>query len=172
MSAPTIRESRPEDWAAIEGFYPAAFPDEDLLPLAATLFETPEVLSLVALSGGRVAGHVMFTRCGIEGAPEVVSLLGPLAVAPEAQGQGIGGALVRAGLTRLEADGVVRVFVLGDPDYYRRFGFEPDADVATPCPIPEEWCPAWQSLGLGGAAALKGRLAVPAPWRDPALWAA
>jgi putative acetyltransferase len=176
LSGLAIRESGPEDWAAIEDLYPAAFPDEDLLPLVATLFEAPETLSLVAqagvaLAGDRITGHVLFTRCGIDGAPDAVALLGPLAVAPKAQGQGVGSALVRAGLARLEAEGVVRVFVLGDPDYYGRFGFAPDADVATPYPIPEEWRAAWQSLGLGGAAALKGRLSVPAPWRDPALWA-
>jgi putative acetyltransferase len=63
--------------------------------------------------------------------------------------------------------------VLGDPAYYARFGFRPERGVAPPFPIPEAWAEAWQGLALApDAPAPQGRLTVPAPWADPALWAA
>ncbi len=171
-----IRDGAADDWAALERLYPAAFPDEDLLPLLRALLEDPcGVLSLAAVSGNAVAGHVVFTPCGIDdgnGGTVRAALLGPLAVAPDYQRRGVGGALVRAGLARLETDGFSQVFVLGDPAYYGRFGFVPRAPVATPCPIPEEWAAAWQVLALGDAEPVPaGSLSVPLPWRRPELWA-
>ena len=126
-----IRESVAGDRAAIEALYPQAFPDEDLVPLVrALLAEGPAVLSLVAATGSGVAGHVLFTRCGLAGGTGAAALLAPLCVAPARQRQGIGSALARAGLRRLEDEGVGRVFVLGDPAYYGRLGFRPEGKVS------------------------------------------
>ena len=168
-----IRESLPSDVALIEELYPNAFPDEDLLPLVRELLrEGPTVLSLVVIADKALAGHVMFTTCSIAGRPDKVALLAPLAVAPDWQRQGIGSAIVRAGLRRLENAGTVQVYVLGDPAYYRRFGFERDDGVTPPYPLPKEWQGAWQSLSLRGhKPPLPGKLSVPRPWRQPALWA-
>lgn len=167
-----IRESAPADRAAIEALYPEVFPQEDLLPLVGTLLrEGGSVLSLVALRGVALVGHGVFTMCSIEGSSARAALLGPLAVAPAAQQQGIGSAIVRTGLQRLERDGVVSVFVLGDPAYYRRFGFTPETRVAPPYALPEAWRGAWQSRRLGTMAPPEaGTLCVPRPWREPALW--
>lgn len=168
-----VRESLPTDLASIEVLYPEAFPDEDLLPLVRTLLrEESVVLSLVGIVGESLAGHVIFTTCSVSGATDKVALLGPLAVAPDRQRQGIGSAIVRAGLQRLEIAGVTQVYVLGDPVYYGRFGFLPDLGVTPPYPLPEEWRGAWQSLSLGGAKPPRqGKLSVPKPWRQAALWA-
>ena len=167
---PDIRQSRPQDRAAIETLYPAAFPEENLLPLVGELLAA-DVLSLVAMSGSALSGHAMFSRCGLEGQTVNLALLGPLAVAPDRQRQGIGGALVRAGLQQLQASGAALVLVLGDPVYYSRFGFAREDGVAAPYPLPKEWHGAWQSLRLkDGDAPLKGVLTVPPPWRNPALW--
>jgi putative acetyltransferase len=168
-----IRESLPADGPLIEKLYPAAFPDEDLLPLVLELLdEGPQVLSLVALVDRVLAGHVAFTMCGIAGQTNQVALLAPLAVAPERQRRGIGSALVRDGLQRLKAEGVVQVQVLGDPAYYGRFGFRPDDGVIPPYPLPEAWRSAWQSISLyDRRPPLRGILSVPRPWRQPALWA-
>lgn len=168
-----IRESQPNDVAAIERLYPDAFPDEDLLPLVRELLrEDSVVLSLVGISDRALVGHVIFTTCSIAGRTDTVALLGPLAVAPDRQRQGIGSAIVRAGLRRLENAGTRHVYVLGDPAYYGRFGFEPDHAVSPPYPLPEEWQGAWQSLGLRDSGPpLRGKLSVPRPWRRPALWA-
>ena len=168
-----IRESRPGDLAAIETLYPDAFPDEDLLPLVRDLERAgPTVVSLVAIDEQALVGHAVFTLCGIAGRPDKVALLGPLAVASARQRRGIGNAIVRAGLRRLEEAGASRVYVLGDPAYYGRFGFEAEDGVTPPYPLPEEWHGAWQSLGLGGdTPAIRGKLSVPHPWRQQALWA-
>lgn len=165
-----VREGRAADWPALAALYPAAFPDEDLVPLVRALLELGRgVLSLVAERADAVVGHVVFTACAIEGRGERVDLLGPLAVAPRAQRTGIGGALVRAGLARVAAAGSAQVQVLGDPAYYGRFGFERDAVVAPPYALPEAWRGAWQAVRLGGAAPA-GRLVVPEPWMRAALW--
>ena len=168
-----IRESLPSDLASIEKLYSDAFPDEDLLPLVIELLqEAPIVLSLVAMIGASLAGHVIFTRCSIAGNTDKVALLGPLAVAPAWQRQGIGSAIVRSGLQRLKNAGVTQVYVLGDPAYYGRLDFVPEDGVAPPYPLPEEWRGAWQTISLRSAGPpRRGKLSVPQPWLQPGLWA-
>ena len=173
MNKIEIRESRAGDLASIEKLYPDAFPDEDLLPVVRELLEsTSGVLSLVAISNAALAGHGVFTTCNIAESDDTAALLGPLAVAPSGQRQGIGGKIIHAGLQRLRTCNVSLVCVLGDPDYYGRFGFVPELGVAPPYPLPVEWRGAWQSINLGDIAfSGTGTLSVPAPWRRPALWA-
>lgn len=167
-----IRTFQPQDRPAITAFYPQAFPDEDLVPLLQKLLDdTGNVVNLVALRDGAVIGHVAFTRCGIGGRTERLGLLGPLAVAPQYQKQGIGSALVRSGMERVGADGVTQVFVLGDPDYYSRFGFVQENKITPPYDLPEQWRPGWQSVMLGAPGHRpEGPLSVPEPWRERALW--
>lgn len=170
----TIRDVEAGDAPALDTLYPDAFPDEDLLPLVHALEDDPSVIaSLVATIGSCVAGHVLFTRCGLVDSPATMALLAPLAVAPAWQRQGVGSALVRKGLGRMAAAGVDRVFVLGDPAYYGRLGFTPETQVAPPYPLPAEWGDAWQSQPVGTTPGVDaaGTLAVGGPWRDPALWA-
>jgi len=169
-----IRESVPSDTLAIEALYPDAFPEEDLLPLVRDLLPDSAVaLSLVGTIDSQIAGHVIFTRCGITGITVNVALLGPLAVAPSWQKQGIGSALVRAGLRRLEDTDCAGVFVLGDPRYYSRLGFVREPRIEPPFSLPVEWIDAWQSLYLDDSLpTLGGRLTVPRQWREPSLWAA
>ena len=168
-----VRTSVSGDLPAIEALYPDAFPDEELLPLVRDLLrEVPKPLSLVATINTNLVGHVMFTRCGIAGSCSRVALLGPLAVASAWQRRSCGSALVRDGLKQLEHDGTTHVYVLGDPAYYRRFGFMPESHVLPPYPLPEEWRSAWQSIGLGGSSAqVSGKLSLPRTWLQPSLWA-
>ena len=168
----TIRTSSSGDLAEIERLYPLAFPDEDLLPLVRDLLrEATSVLSLVATIDAQLAGHVVFTQARIADRGERAALLGPLAVSPVYQRQGVGGALVHAGLQRLEQETVDRVFVLGDPAYYGRFGFQPGSVVDPPYPLPAEWQDAWQSLSLAGSDLSRpGRLGLPDQWLQPSLW--
>jgi putative acetyltransferase len=84
-------------------------------------------LSLVAVEDDRVVGHVAFSPVVIDGHDEGWFGLAPVAVLPQHQRKGIGHALIEAGLQRLRQDGAAGCVVLGDPDYYRRFGFEVDA---------------------------------------------
>ncbi len=168
-----IRESLPNDIASIEKLYQDAFPDEDLLLLVRKLLqETPIVLSLVGIVDTSLAGHAIFTTCGVAGNTDKVALLGPLAVTTAWQRRGIGSAIVRAGLQRLENTGVIQVYVLGDPAYYGRLGFVPEVGVTPPYPLPEEWRGAWQSINLRSAEPpSRGELSVPRPWLQSALWA-
>ena len=103
----------------------AAFGRPDEADLVGALRADGDVaLSLVAVADGAVAGHVLFSPMA---APFPALALAPVAVLPERQGRGIGGALIREGLARAEARGWRGVFVLGEPAYYRRFGFDAKA---------------------------------------------
>lgn len=168
-----IRESIADDLTSLESIYPAAFPDEDLLPVVRDLLQDASIaMSLVATIDSQVTGHVIFTECRVDSSDDKVSLLAPLAVLPGFQKQGIGSAIVRDGLQRLTQAGISRVFVLGDPAYYSRFGFAPDSSVEPPFPLPDEWTEAWQSLNLTGVPLRgPGKLSVPSPWCHRELWA-
>lgn len=173
MAKINIRESVIGEIDAILSLYAAAFPEEDLESLVRRLLsEPPGVSSLVAFVDGVLAGQGCFTLCGIDGAGATAALLGPLAVAPDCQGMGIGSALVRDGFVQMKQAAVSSVYVLGDPEYYGRFGFRPETNVQPPYPLPEEWHDAWQSVPLEEDLAIAtGTLTVPPPWRDRALWA-
>ena len=167
------RDSAPNEVSSIERVYADAFPDEDLVPLVKKLLKEDKsiVRSILGITDGDVAGHGIFTTCGVIGTPDKVALLAPLAVAPHYQRQGIGTTIVCAGLRHLEQAGINRVFVLGDPTYYRRFGIEREDHVEPPYTLPEEWLGAWQSLNLQKSnAPLRGKLSVPKPWLRRALW--
>jgi putative acetyltransferase len=83
-------------------------------------------VSLVAVQGGEVVGHVAFSPVSIAGAGGGWYGLGPVSVEPALQGRGVGQALIRAGIERLVERDAAGCVVLGDPGYYRRFGFESD----------------------------------------------
>lgn len=168
-----IHESDQGDAAAIELLYPDAFPEEDLLPLVRDLLQdSMTVMSLVGTSNSQVVGHVVFTYCGVAGSNVKAALLGPLAVAPMWQKQGIGSALVRAGLQRLQDAAINLVCVLGDPAFYGRLGFVQEDLVEPPFPLPAEWDGAWQSQYLGDKSVpCAGKFSVPSQWLQPALWA-
>jgi putative acetyltransferase len=173
MGEVEIRESRAGDFPSIEKLYRDAFPDEDLVPLVGELLESAsDVLSLVAIDADVLSGHGVFTACTIVETNDAAALLGPLAVVPARQRQGIGRKIIDAGLQRLRADGVNLVCVLGDPDYYGRSGFAPERGIVPPYALPDEWRDAWQSINLGEVPSSgAGTLSVPEPWRQPALWA-
>ena len=116
-----IRSEMPGDVVAIRIVEEVAFgrPDEarliDDLRAAGDL-----VFSLVAVDDDTVVGHVLFSRMK---APFPALALGPVAVQPEYRRAGIGSRLIREGIARSEAAGWRGIFVLGDPAFYRRFGF-------------------------------------------------
>jgi putative acetyltransferase len=87
---------------------------------------TQPQLSLVAERDDEVVGHVFFSPVAIEGARDAPASAGlaPLAVTPVEQGRGIGSALVREGLSRCVGLGWRAVFLIGNPAYYGRFGFQ------------------------------------------------
>ncbi len=167
-----FRLSTHADQEFIEAIYPEAFPDEDLLPVIRDLLREPSgILSIVAVSDGAIVAHMIMTSCKVAGHDENVALLGPLAVTPEWQRQGIGSAIVNTALEKMESQGVAVVYVLGDPNYYGRLGFMTESKVMPPYPLPDAWQGAWQALSLGSnRKSLDGRLEVPQPWRHRELW--
>jgi putative acetyltransferase len=167
-----IRETGPAEREALLGIYPQAFPDEDLIPLVRDLLaDGAQVLSLAAYRGDALAGHIAFTACGVGENDGSCALLAPLAVLPGYQRQGIGTALIRAGLRQLKKLGAAKVFVLGDPAYYGLTGFVPEREVELPYPMPAEWADAWQSLKVSRKVTVgPGKVALPDFWMKPELW--
>ncbi len=115
------------DWSAVYTVCEAAFGQPLEADLVHRLHDDGElILSLMAYAG-KPAGHVAFSRLAFHETPTLKGCaLAPLAVAPAFQRQGVGSTLVRYGLGRLRDDGHDLVLVLGEPDYYARFGFTPD----------------------------------------------
>lgn len=168
----TVRQSEARDEPAIVALYPRAFPDEDLVGLVRGLLRHPALaLSLVASRAGELVGHIAFTQCQVADDRRSVALLGPIAVSPDVHRRGVGTVLINAGFAALKSAGVSFVFVLGDPAYYARFGFEPEERVLPPYALPNEWTTAWRSLALSDDKAFPtGQLRVPDIWDNPALW--
>ena len=94
-------------------------------------------LSLVAEIDGVVVGHIAFSPGAIGGTSSGWFVLGPVAVLPDHQGEGIGRALVEAGLDALRSRGARGCVLVGDPAFYCRFGFRPDPSI-TWHGVPEE----------------------------------
>jgi len=88
--------------------------------------EADPVVSMVAEADGAIVGHILFSPVTLSADSGFFGLgLGPMAVLPEFQRQGVGSALLRAGLDECRKLGCRAVFVLGHADYYPRFGFAP-----------------------------------------------
>ena len=130
-----IRPEQPTDHAAIGALTAAAFAavehsDQTEPEIIARLRAAGALtMSLVAIDGGEVVGHIAFSPVTIDGVDLGWFGLGPMSVKPGRQSQGIGSALVRQGLDRLRDRSAAGCVVLGDPAYYARFGFERDATL-------------------------------------------
>lgn len=130
---PFVRPAIHRDLDAILAVQRAAFGREQEADLVAALLSSGHaVCNLVALLDQQVVGHVLFT---LVQAPEGARLVGlaPLAVAPSAQQNGIGAALVFYAWPMLRDAGFDGVVVVGDPAYYARFGFVPASQWGLTC---------------------------------------
>jgi putative acetyltransferase len=138
----TIRAEREEDRAAVRAVNLSAFETPSEANLVDALREHARpVVSLVAEDNGAVVGHILFSPVSLSGHPGLEMMgLAPMAVASAHQRQGIGSALVRAGLERCRQLGVGAVVVLGHPEYYPRFGFSPSTrfGLVSEYEVPEE----------------------------------
>ena len=81
------------------------------------------IISLVAEIDGRVVGHIAFSPITISDGSTDWYGLGPVSVLPEVQKQGIGKSLIKKGLSMLKEMGAESCALVGDPEYYQRFGF-------------------------------------------------
>lgn len=152
-----IRAEAPADYAAIRSVLVSAFggvAEADLVELLRR--ERSIAIALVAEIAGDVCGYIVMSRLR---SPSDGLALAPVAVAPARQGAGIGSALVRKAIELARADGSSIVFVLGDPTYYRRFGFS--AEVAAPFRSPYSG-PHFMALRLAEQVTSSGTVAYPA----------
>ena len=147
-----VRACVPGDDQAVRAVHLGAFPTAVEADLVEQLQRDGEVvLSLVATEEECVVGHVLISRMTAEGDGRAYRAVGlaPIAVLPERQRSGVGAQLIREAVTRLREQGEDLVFLVGEPNYYRRFGFDP----ATAAPFASPYAgPYFMALALNDAA--------------------
>ena len=146
-----IRPERPGDIEAISAVTEMAFrtcphgEHTEQFIIAALRRTGALTVSLVAELDAKVAGHIAFSPVQISDGSSAWYALGPVSVVPELQGQGIGQALVNAGLDELRRLGAAGCVLVGEPGYYGRFGFRSRPELTMDA-VPQEVV---LSLGFG-----------------------
>lgn len=131
-----LEQETASDWWEVEALYDLCFaPGREALSSYRLRDGVPPVASLclTARDADAILGGVIRYWPVLIGVQEAL-LLGPIAVHPTRQGEGLGGALVRESLARAEQGGWHRVLLVGDAPYYAKFGFTQLADVVMPPP--------------------------------------
>ncbi|MCB9451561.1 MAG: N-acetyltransferase [Anaerolineaceae bacterium] len=147
---------RPEsalDYPVVAAIHRVAFGGGGEVNLVAAVRQSENyipALSLVAVLDEQVVGHILFSRCHIQGAERTVPALAlaPLAMLPAYQNQAVGTALMWEGLNACRQKRHEIVIVLGHPDYYTRFGFVPASTAGIHAPFPLEDDAAFMAQGL------------------------
>ena len=173
-----IRESLPADLEDVLAVEREAFGSEEEADLVRDLLNDPTAeprLSLLAFVDDQPVGHILFTQALFDPpAPLKGSILGPLAVIPSRQKEGIGGKLIEKGLDILKRQGVDWVFVLGHESYYPRHGFSPaqKQGFEPPYLFPVEFTNAWmaQALTLNPIDTYQGKVIPAQAFDDPKYW--
>ena len=131
-----IRPEQPADEQMIHdltvaAFEPVPYSDGSEASIIAGLREDGDLtVSLVAVEGSDIVGHVAFSPVTVGASSDGWYGLGPVSVCPDRQRKGIGSALINEGLSILRAQGAKGCALVGDPDYYGRFGFRSDGRVS------------------------------------------
>lgn len=150
---------KPEDWWEVEALYDLAFgPGREGLSsyrLREGVAPVAELCRVARDDEGVIGGAIRYWPVRVGGRPAL--LLGPVAVHPTHQGEGIGAALIADSLAAARALGWERVILVGDVPYYGRFGFARLEAVEMPPPTNPE-----RVLGLalvaGAWAGVEGRV--------------
>jgi putative acetyltransferase len=120
-----VREEDPTDSeiAAIREVNERAFGQDQEADIVDALRANGGFLhSLVATGDEHMVGHITYSPASIDNLRGAA--LGPIAVLPEHQRKGVGSQLIQAGNTRLRDEQCPFIIVVGDPQFYSRFGFE------------------------------------------------
>lgn len=128
----SIHNELARDAPAIRRVNEAAFGQREEADIVEALRKARAIsCSLVATQDNAVVGHILFSPVAIETDHRRLKAIGlaPMAVVPDQQRTGIGGALIRTGLEQLRGAGHSAVVVLGHPSYYPRFGFRPAREL-------------------------------------------
>ncbi|MFA8385839.1 MAG: GNAT family N-acetyltransferase [Pelagibaca sp.] len=132
----TLSAETREDWWEVEALYDLCFaPGREALSSYRLRDGVPPVASLSRVARdeqGMLGGAIRYWPVRIS--DQRVLLLGPVAVHPTAQGEGLGGALIRDSLDQATVEGWARVLLVGDAPYYQRFGFYKLDGVEMPPP--------------------------------------
>ncbi|WP_371156608.1 GNAT family N-acetyltransferase [Jannaschia sp. 2305UL9-9] len=149
-----LRQEIPDDHWEVEALMDLCFaPGRTALSSYRLRDDVPPArdLCLVARgSAGEVAGAIRFWPVRIGDRWDAM-LLGPVAVHPTRQGEGLGAFLIQSGLDRAHDAGVRRILLVGDSAYYTRFGFAVLRDVVMPPPTnPERVLGVWDWAGVTG----------------------
>lgn len=159
INDPVVRDEGPEDRAAVHHVEAEAFGGPDEADLVDVLRDDPSfAYSLVAVAGGEIVGHIMFTWLPVGDATALA--LAPLAVLPGHQRTGVGRALIAEGLRRARELKAPAVVVLGDPAYYGRFGFTTDHRITQSYGWPDS---AFQAIVYTD---IEGEAAYPTPFLE------
>lgn len=132
----TLTEEHPQDWWEVEALFDLCFAPgrtalssyrlrDDVAPLGA-------LARIARDETGAMAGAIRFWPIRVDTVPAL--LLGPVAVHPTHQGEGLGAMLIQGGLDAARNRGWARVMLVGDAPYYGRFGFTKLDDVEMPPP--------------------------------------
>lgn len=121
-----IRREEEKDFGQVRAILKSTFPtDAESRLVDALRGNGKAIVSLVAENDAQVLGHILFSPVSTTPPGEAKGIgLAPLAVRPDMQSRGIGSELVTEGLRLCRALGFDYCIVLGNPKYYRRFGFE------------------------------------------------
>jgi putative acetyltransferase len=123
-----IRFEQPNDIEQIKNVYLIAFETDTEANLVDALRNAGvELISLVAEKNGEIIGHILFSPVTLDGHAKIIGLA-PMAVLPNWQRKGIGSKLINEGMKACQKAGYEAVVVLGHPNYYPRFGFEPSVN--------------------------------------------
>jgi predicted N-acetyltransferase YhbS len=131
-----LGEEKPEDWWEIEALFDLAFgPGREALSsyrLRDGIDPVPGLSLILRDEAAIIGGAIRFWPVRVGDAETL--LLGPVAVHPTHQGEGLGAYLIENGLERAVALGWLRVLLVGDEPYYGRFGFHRLTNVEMPPP--------------------------------------
>lgn len=131
-----IVQETPDDWWEVEALYDLSFaPGREALSSYRLRDDVPPVKNLCLVArddDGTLAGAIRYWPAQIKGSK--ILLLGPIAVHPTRQGEGVAARLISQSLDIARQGAVPRVLLVGDAPYYERFGFRRSTGILMPPP--------------------------------------